>query len=88
MTQHWLEVATANVLTLSPAEMPRKQQFRAQGFACTERAEVLQRAFHSDGLHIVVCKKHEFVPVDALPGEYYDVLSSAATDQGSHGVQL
>ena len=41
LTHSWLRVATATVLTLSPAEMPKKQQFKAQGFACTGRAESL-----------------------------------------------
>ena len=70
------------------AEMPKKQQFQAQGCACTGRAESLQRAFHSDGIHIVGLQETRIRTNGRTSGECYDVISSAATDQGSHGVQL
>ena len=76
-----LRVATANVLTLFPAQQ------HASGFLGA-RAEDLAAQFHSAGLHFVGLQETRAKVSGHTTLGHFHVLSSAATSRGQGGIQL
>ena len=87
LTKSWLEGRDGKCA--DPVPSGDAEEATIQGpRLCVHSAESLQRAFQSDGTHAVGLQETRIRTTGRTSGEYYDVISSAATGKGSGGVQL
>ena len=82
-----LTVATDNVNTLSTDEI-RDSAANGQGSLVSVKAQRLEREFNSAGLDLIGAQETRVQTDAKATKDHYYVLGSAATQAGSHGVQL